>query len=73
MLSLEVLISYSDRCNMESQSCLICISRMTKDGEIFFMCVSAIRNSSVEKFLFSSVHFLNWIIRVYFIDLCLIS
>jgi hypothetical protein len=37
---------------------LICISFMTLDGEHFFMCFSAIWNSSLVKVLFSSVaHF----------------
>jgi hypothetical protein len=37
---------------------LICISLMTKDVEHFFRCFSAIRYSSVEDSLFSSVpHF----------------
>jgi len=37
---------------------LICISLMTKDGEHFFRCFSAIQYSSVENSLFSSVsHF----------------
>jgi hypothetical protein len=38
---------------------LICISLMTKDVEHFFKCFFAIRDSSFEKSLFSSIpHFL---------------
>jgi hypothetical protein len=42
---------------------LICISLMTKDGEHFFRCFSAIWYSSVENCMFSSVpHFKNRVI-----------
>ena len=41
---------------------LTCISMMTKDIEHSFKCFSAIRDSSVENFLFSSVlHFFFWL------------
>jgi hypothetical protein len=37
---------------------LICISFMARDGQYFFMCFLAIKTSSFEKVLFSSVaHF----------------
>ena len=42
---------------------LICFSLMIKDAEHFFRCFSAIRYSSVENSLFSSVpHFFNGVI-----------
>jgi hypothetical protein len=56
--------SYSNKGEMESSVVLICISFMARDGEHFFMCFLAIRISSFEKVLFSSVaHFFNgsWI------------
>jgi hypothetical protein len=52
-------LSHYDWCEVESQGHLICISLMTKDVEHFCKCFSAIRDSSVENSLFSSVlHFL---------------
>jgi len=60
LLSLEVLvlaILTGVRGNL--RVILMCISLMTKDAEYFFKCFLAIRYSSVEKSLFSSVpHFL---------------
>jgi hypothetical protein len=55
-LSPEFLILTDVRWNL--RVILICISLMTKDVDHFFRCLSAIRVSSVENFLFSSVsHF----------------
>ena len=48
-------LSHSDRYKMESQSCFDLIYLITKDIKHFFKCFSAIRDSSLEKYHFSSV------------------